>query len=569
MAALAVATAAPLVFEGLGLAPFDDPGEGMHVEIARELLRSRDPVTLTLGGVRYVDKPPLLYALVASALALAGPSETAARAVPALSALAGVAATAWFGGRLLGALGGFVAGMALLTSVGFFAFARYVRPETLFVAALAWGFALVLTGVAEGRRGRVAAGLAVFGVAGLAKDPIGALAPPLIIGTALALARRARPLGRWLPLPGVFACLVLGFGWWPAVERRTPGFVWYTVIDNHVLNVARARQFPDEDVPLSVAQFLAVALLGAAPWILSAGAALGALVRQRAWRDPRETAWVALALWAVGGIALAALSPFRLPHYGLPAYFAVALLAARGWEFHGGRRLVVAHALVFAALALVCGLFWVSDGSHFLESVLRATDVATRKSAAAGQGAPLPSFAEFQPLLGDAALVFAAGAVTSIACVLVGGGAWARPRVAAFAVLAPMLALLPLVAAALSLVSAHRAAQGMGLELVRRARPGDLIVHEGPLENSGALEWYSGRRPVILEGQKSVLAFGARRRDARDAFWDAARLATAWGTARVWVVSVRPPEASVVAALPGSRLVFADGGRWLWVNEPP
>src|SRR5207249_7542155 len=94
----------------------------------------------------------------------------------------GVAATAWFGGRLLGALGGFVAGMALLTSVGFFAFARYVRPETLFVAALAWGFALVLTGVAEGRRGRVAAGLAVFGVAGLAKDPIGALAPPLIIG---------------------------------------------------------------------------------------------------------------------------------------------------------------------------------------------------------------------------------------------------------------------------------------------------------------------------------------------------------------------------------------------------
>jgi len=74
---------------------------------------------------------------------------------------------------------------------------------------------------------------------------------------------------------------------------------------------------------------------------------------------------------------------------------------------------------------------------------------------------------------------------------------------------------------------------------------------------------------VILEGQKSVLAFGARRRDARDAFWDAARLATAWGTARVWVVSVRPPEASVVAALPGARLVFADGGRWLWVNEPP
>ena len=53
---------------GLGGAPFDDPGEGMHAEIARELLRARDPVALTLGGVRYVDKPPLLYALLARLL---------------------------------------------------------------------------------------------------------------------------------------------------------------------------------------------------------------------------------------------------------------------------------------------------------------------------------------------------------------------------------------------------------------------------------------------------------------------------------------------------------------------
>ena len=52
-------------------------------------------------------------------------------------------------------------------------------------------------------------------------------------------------------------------------------------------------------------------------------------------------------------------------------------------------------------------------------------------------------------------------------------------------------------------------------------------------------------------------------------FWDAARLAKAWEAGRVWVVSVRPPEASVVARLPGARLVFASGGRWLWVNEPP
>src|SRR5256884_7463272 len=249
-----------------------------------------------------------------------------------------------------------------------------------------------------------------------------------------------------------------------------------------VLNGARARQFPDEDVPLSAADFLAGALLGAAPWVLASGATLWSLVRRRAWRDPRETQWVALALWAVGMLALTPLSRFRLPHYGLPAYSAPALLAARGWESHGGRRLVAAHALFFAAAALACALLWAGDGRYFLESVLGATDVATRKSAAAGEAAALPSFAEFQPLLGAAALVFAAGALATGGCVFA-GARWApaaRTRVATFIVLASMLALLPSVAAALGLVSAHRAVRGLGLELARIARPDDLIVHEGP-----------------------------------------------------------------------------------------
>jgi hypothetical protein len=364
---------------------------------------------------------------------------------------------------------------------------------------------------------------------------------------------------------------VIGFGWWLAAERATPGFVWYTVIDNHALNVVRARQFPDEDVPLSAAEFLTVALLGAAPWLLAAGAALASLVRRRAWRDPRETPWVALALWAVGMLTLMTLSRFRLPHYGLPAYFALALLAARGWESHGGRRLVLAHALFFAAAALACALLWSGDGRYFLESVLGATDVATRKSAAAGESAPLPPFAEFQPLLGAAALVFAAGALATGGCALV-GRRWAlaaRTRLAPFIVLATMLALLPSVAAALGLVSAHRAVSALGLELLRQARPDDLIVHEGPLENSGALEWYSGRRPVIVDGRRSVLAFGALRPEARDVLWDEAQLRDAWlGRRRVWVVSVRSPERSVVARLPGARLVAATGGHWLWVNEP-
>ncbi len=136
---LVVALAAALLAPGLGRAPFDDPGEGQHAEIAREMLGG-SWLTLRLNGVRYFDKPPLLYWLTAISFSLFGLTEGAARLAPLLGALLAVGATAVLGVRLLGPTGGALAGLALLSCALFAAFARYVRPESLFVAAIAWGF---------------------------------------------------------------------------------------------------------------------------------------------------------------------------------------------------------------------------------------------------------------------------------------------------------------------------------------------------------------------------------------------------------------------------------------------
>ena len=559
--------AAPLLFAGLGRAPFDDPGEGMHAEIARELVVSRDPLALTLNGVRYIDKPPLLYVLIATLSAVVGPSEAAARAVSACAALAAVGATAWLGARLLGARAGLVAGVALLTSIGFFAYGRYVRPETLFVAALAGGFALCLVGIRDGRRGLCTAGLAVFGLAALAKDPLGALLPPLAIGLALVLAGRARPLSAWLPWTGVAACLLIGFGWWIGAELSTPGFGWYTTIDNHVMNVARARRFADEDIPLTALEFLGVAIGSALPWVIAAGAAIWSLARRRAWRDPGEIGWVALTIWVLGVLGITALSPFRLPHYGLPASFGIALLAARGWELHGGRRLLVAHLVFFAAVAVGCAATWMGDGG-VLTKVMDVTDVATMKSAAAGVPLPVPPWDEFRPVFWVAALTFALCAL-ALAAVLVFAQSPERRRTLGVVVVgATMVATMPGVARSLGVVVKNRAVRDLAQSVARQAGPDDVVAHEGPIENSGALEWYSGRRPVIVDGQRSVLGFGAERPESRDVFWDAARLREAWTSGRrVWVVSVRSPAHSMVAGLPGARLLGVAGGRALWVNE--
>jgi 4-amino-4-deoxy-L-arabinose transferase-like glycosyltransferase len=562
-----MALAAVVVCAGLGRPPFDDPGEGMHAEIARELVVSRDPFALTLGGIRYVDKPPLLYVIMAGAFTVLGPSEWAARLPSAVAALVAVGATAWLGARLLGVGGGLLAGLALTTSLGFFAYARYVRPETLLVAVLATGFGLTLTGLRERRRVLVVAGLAVFGVAGLAKDPVAAVAPPLAVGLGLLLCRRARPVRAWLPVPGVVIGLGLAVGWWVLAEVRTPGFTWYTVVDNHVLNVARARNFPDEDVPLGAAVFLAVAAGGAVPWIVAGLASIGSLVRRRAWRDPSELPWVVLVLWTIGVLGLTALSPFRLPHYGLPAYPAIALLGARAWVTARGGSLAAVHAAVFALAALACAAGWASDGRVFLSEVMSATDVATRKGADAA-AAGVPPWEALRPLLGATALVFATGAVAIV--IVMAAVRWrGRQEMPASAlVAATMLAAMPIVAAALATVATHRAVRPVALEVAARIGARDTLVHEGPLENSGALEWYAGRRPIIVDGRRSVLGFGATLPGAADAFWERDRLGRAWAAReRVWLVTGRAPSASVVNELADARLVLAAGGRRLYVNR--
>ncbi len=570
-AAVAVGLAVVLLLPGLGGAPFDDPGEGQHAEIAREILATGDWLTLRLNGVRYFDKPPLLYWLVAGAFTVFGEREWAARLIPLLGALAAAAGTAVLGTRLLGPLAGLGAAGVLLSSALFVVFGRYVRPETLFVAAIQWGFAGLLLGLAapaDGARRRVwlLVGCAGFALASLAKDPLGLIGPIAVVAIALALGGRLGSLPVRLPWAAVALLVLVGGGWYFVASILSPGFAWYTVIDNHLLNLLRLRRFPDEDVPLSSLEFLAVTALGAFPWIIPAALQMIDLARRRAWRDPAETAWVALALWVAGLVGFFALVPFKLPHYALPAYPAIALLAARSWKERAGhaRALVSVHLVCFAVLAAGALAVGTGDGRTFMDTVFSATDVYTRKEAVMGQSSPLPSWSAFAPLVTRAAVIFGSGSLL-LAVALAAGAA----RLGFLAVLATMLAMMPLATAGAALVASGRAVADMASDLKQRMAPGDLLVHEGPIENSGALEFYSGRRPMLLDARRSILGMGATYPEARATFWDARDLARAWHSGRrVFLVTPRAPEQSAVASLPPGavHLLEAKHGRWLYSN---
>jgi len=581
---LVVALAAVLLAPGLGRAPFDDPGEGQHAEIAREMLGG-SWLTLRLNGVRYFDKPPLLYWLTGISFSLFGLTEGAARLAPLLGALLAVAATAVLGVKLLGFGGGVLAGLALLSCALFAAFARYVRPESLFVAAIAWGFVGLL--LALERRGPAIRngcpplgecgghfwalayiGGAALGVAALAKDPLGLIGPLVAIAIAAGLAGRLRPVRAWLPPLGLALLLVIGFGWYAVAAVTEPAFLWYTVVDNHLLNVARMRQFPDEDVPLSGLEFLTAAGFGAFPWILAAAVAVGALVRGRAWRDPAELPWVALALWAVGVLALFTVSPFKLPHYGLPAYPALALLAARAWRDAAPRPrgLIASHLVLFTLAGAGCAWAAAGDGRAFTEAVFGVSDVYSRKEAAWGQASPYPAWSSLQPLVTWAAVVLLAGAA-----ILAAAAARRSARVGAWTVAAVMLLLAPVVAIGLAVTSSARAVTVMAAEIRARLGPGDLLVLEGPIENAGAVEFYSGHRPVLLDAARSVLGIGSTFADAAGTFWSAPRFVEAWASARPpYLLTTREPGRSIVASLPprSARLLFAHNGRWLYGRAP-
>ena len=93
----------------LGSHPLINPDEGRYAEIPREMVATGDWVTPRLDGVKYFEKPPLMYWAVALCLEVFGPGEWSVRAPPALFALGGVLCTYAAGRRLYGRAAGLLA----------------------------------------------------------------------------------------------------------------------------------------------------------------------------------------------------------------------------------------------------------------------------------------------------------------------------------------------------------------------------------------------------------------------------------------------------------------------------
>src|SRR5207244_9988556 len=82
---------AVLAFYQLGERPLSSPAEARYALIARAMLDDGDWVQPRLNGVRYYEKPPLLYWSVAASYRLFGQTEGASRVPRAVESVDSVA----------------------------------------------------------------------------------------------------------------------------------------------------------------------------------------------------------------------------------------------------------------------------------------------------------------------------------------------------------------------------------------------------------------------------------------------------------------------------------------------
>jgi 4-amino-4-deoxy-L-arabinose transferase-like glycosyltransferase len=212
-----------------------DPDEGRYASVALDMVRSGDFVTPREAGMRFVDKPPLLYWAQDAAFAVLGPTPFAAR-LPCL--LAGAAACTllfalarrWTSDRRAA----WLAAGTFATSVAGMGFSRNVSTDMPLVAAV---LGAIVAADAALRSPRVAPraglGLAV-GLGLLAKGALAAALPALVALAWIVVGASPRRVARVAFSPTAWAvALVVAAPWYVAMERANPGWLRHFVVYEH------------------------------------------------------------------------------------------------------------------------------------------------------------------------------------------------------------------------------------------------------------------------------------------------------------------------------------------------
>ena len=321
-----------LFFYGLaqfGLIGADEP---RYAQVAREMLQRHDWVTPTLGGLPWLEKPPLYYWQAMVAYAIFGVSDGAARLPSALDATLLVLAVYSFLRR-------FRAGVELdgaliaASSAGIVGYARAASMDMALAAAFTIGMLGWWTWRESGKKSYLAVFFGFMALGTLAKGPVALFLAGVVIILYAAAAREWRLTLKTLWLPGILLFCAIALPWYFAVQMRNPVFLRQFIVEQNLGRFSQNLYHHTEPVWY----YLPVTALGLVPWTVFVIAAF--VRRVRLWWAERRFANAAevdsgnqfgvfACCWLIGPVVFFSISQSKLPGYILPAIPAGALLLA-------------------------------------------------------------------------------------------------------------------------------------------------------------------------------------------------------------------------------------------------
>jgi len=303
-----------------------NPDEGRYVEIAREMLMSRQWIIPHLNGLVFLDKPILYYWLQASALWCFGLTEWTARFWPILFGGAGIVVTFLAANTRHDRVTAWLAALILLTSPLYFFLSRYADMNMMVAVLIAGSlfcFLPTLLKPYERVRTRLPLlGYVLMALAFLTKGLIGIAFPAIVIALWILFTRQWRLLSRLSLHWGILIILAITLPWMILAQTHNPHFLHYFFVVQQFQRYLQTNFNSRHGLWF----YPAMIVLGLFPWgILLISAAVDA-IRNRKHLLPSDTL---LWLWLISITVFFSIPASKIAGYILPVYFPAAILIAR------------------------------------------------------------------------------------------------------------------------------------------------------------------------------------------------------------------------------------------------
>jgi len=518
---------------------FDD-ADATHAEAAREMVANHDWVTLHVDGIRYLEKPPLPYWLVAGCYKIFGVSEWATRLPTALAIFLLMILAADWARRAFGAGASIYAALFVVTTIGYYLFSRILIPEALLALTIGGSLYFALLALEHGKESRLwYASYTFLALAVLAK---GLVAIIFVGGTLLAYLIATGEWKRWREFrlfTGTLLFLLIAAPWHILAGLRNHGFFWFYFVNEHLLRFL-GKRYPKDYNKLPAIAYWTLHFVWLFPWSLFLARVIENLRERAKQRVPSEWSFadrtrMICLVWSGLILVFFAISTNQ-EYYTFPAYLPLLLLAADALasDRFGSRWSKVAYVALTVlgtagGVALIAGVW---ESRHLpvpldLGSVLADRQVAGNTLAMskffdltgpAFAGLRLPALlAAFALLLGPlmALLSYRRSPRTAV---------WTLATTSAVFLFAAHIALVRFGPFMSSRILAEQIKQEM--------QPGDQVMIYGDQAFGSSLIFYLQRQVLLVKGRSTSLLWGSKYPDAPHVFLTDEDLLRAWQESR-------------------------------------